>query len=142
MLNFGGHFLKIGILKLRHGRKNPSSLWPKDLNQERIFLRPVLAATEGAWSLISFVFHKEIYFIAIYGGLRVQCWTEGEGVKNRRGQKWAWSKGAEAKSGRGLSRVLSQSRIRKIYVSHNYYFYGNAPRLTISSFCLSRNNQE
>jgi hypothetical protein len=25
MPNFGGHFLKIGILKLRHDRKNPSS---------------------------------------------------------------------------------------------------------------------
>jgi hypothetical protein len=39
----------------------------------------------------SFVFHKEIKFVAIHGGLRVQCCTEREGVKNGSGPKWAGS---------------------------------------------------
>ncbi len=51
------------------------------------FLGPVLAPRKRAWSPFSLVFHQEIDFIAIYGGLQDRCWIERVGGQKRRGQK-------------------------------------------------------
>ncbi len=75
---------------------------PRTSVTEGFFLGPDLAPRGRAWSPFSLVFHKEIDFIAIYGGLRGRCWIEG------RGSERGVAKRGRAKGG-GVSRVPSPS---------------------------------